>query len=270
MTGRGKPKRPGGPRRPAPKRDPFTTPVDPKAEGPMRVQRALARAGLASRREADRLVAEGRVHINGIPALTGQVVDPTRDVITVDGRAVKTAVTSTTWIVLHKPSGVMTTKSDPEGRPTVFELVAPVPGLVYVGRLDFLTEGLLLLTTDGQAAHRLTHPSREVERTYVAIVRGDAPGAVRAARRGIELEDGPVHPVSVQAESLGERRWSFEITLIDGRTREVRRLCEALGLTVERLIRTRYGPVSLDDLPVGESRPLTSRERTVIEALSGG
>ncbi len=234
----------------------------------MRVQRALARAGVASRREADRLVAEGRVSVNGVPALTGQVVDPARDRITVDGEPVPIAVTSTTWIVLHKPAGVMTTKVDPEGRPTVFDLVGSVPGLVYVGRLDFLTEGLLLLTTDGQAAHRLTHPSREVERTYVAIVRGDAPGAARLARRGVELDDGLVQPVDVIAESLGDRRWSFEITLIDGRTREVRRLCEALGLTVERLVRTRYGPVNLDDLPAGESRPLTARERAVIEALS--
>ncbi len=235
----------------------------------MRVQRALARAGVASRREADRLVAAGRVAVNGAVAVTGQVVDPARDTITVDGRAVRVARTTTTWIVLHKPSGVMTTRVDPEGRPTVFDLVDPVPGLVYVGRLDFLTEGLLLLTTDGQAAHRLTHPSREVERTYVAVVRGDAPGAARLARRGVELDDGPVHPVSVRADPLGERRWSFEITLVDGRTREVRRLCEALGLTVERLVRTRYGPVHLDDLPEGASRPLTARERAMLEALSG-
>ena len=138
------------------------------------------------------------------------------------------------------------------------------------GRLDFLTEGLLLLTTDGTAAHALTHPSREVERTYVAIVRGDAAGAARIARGGVELEDGPVHPVDVRAEPLGERRWTFEITLVDGRTREVRRLCESLGLTVERLVRTRYGPVELGELPPGESRPLTASERAIIEALSGG
>jgi 23S rRNA pseudouridine2605 synthase len=236
----------------------------------MRIQRALARAGVASRREADRLVAEGRVLVNGMPALTGQVVDPARDVITVDGTRVRTAPEQTTWIVLHKPAGVMTTRTDPQGRPTVFGLVPPVPGLVYVGRLDFLTEGLLLLTTDGQAAHRLTHPSREVERTYVAVVRGDAAAAARVARGGVELEDGPVHPVAVRADPLGERRWAFEITLVDGRTREVRRLCEALGLTVERLVRTRYGPVELGDLPAGATRPLTARERSVIEAISHG
>ncbi len=235
----------------------------------MRVQRALARAGIASRREADRLVAAGRVTINGAVAQTGQVCDPARDTIAIDGEKVAVAVRSTTWIVLHKPSGVMTTRADPQGRPTVFDLVEAVPGLVYVGRLDFLTEGLLLLTTDGTAAHALTHPSREVERTYVAIVRGDAAGAARIARGGVELEDGPVHPVDVRAEPLGERRWTFEITLVDGRTREVRRLCESLGLTVERLVRTRYGPVELGELPPGESRPLTSSERSIIEALSG-
>lgn len=262
------PKR-GGPRRGAPTRDPFSTPVDPNAEGPMRIQRALARAGIVSRREADRLVAAGRVSINGAVAEIGQSVDPARDRIEINGEAVQVTVRSTTWMVLHKPSGFMTTRADPQGRPTVFELVEPVPGLVYVGRLDFLTEGLLLLTTDGQAAHALTHPSKEVERTYVAVVRGDAAGAAREARRGVELEDGPVHPVSVRAEALGERRWSFEITLIDGRTREVRRLCEALGLTVERLVRTRYGPVELGELPPGESRPLSPRERTMIEALCG-
>jgi 23S rRNA pseudouridine2605 synthase len=234
----------------------------------MRIQRALARAGIASRREADRLVAEGRVFVNGALALTGQVVDPARDTITVDGKPVRAARTSTTWIVLHKPAGVMTTRTDPQGRPTVFDLVDPVPGLVYVGRLDFLTEGLLLLTTDGQAAHRLTHPSREVERTYVAVVRGDAATAARIARNGVELDDGLVEPVSVRADPLGDRRWAFEITLVDGRTREVRRLCEALGLTVERLVRTRYGPVELGELPAGETRPLTARERSVIEALS--
>lgn len=234
----------------------------------MRVQRALARAGVASRREADRLVAEGRVLVNGERALTGQLVDPARDVLSLDGRPVVIAPVARTWIVLHKPAGVMTTRTDPQGRPTVFDLVDDVPGLVYVGRLDFLTEGLLLLTTDGRAAHALTHPSREVERTYVATVRGDAAGAARAARRGVELDDGPVRPVAVHAEPIGDRRWAFELTLVDGRTREVRRLCDALGLTVERLVRTRYGPVELGDLPRGATRALTRQERAAIEAIA--
>src|SRR5205823_2414400 len=165
---------------------PRLEPGRPAARGPMRVQRALARAGVASRREADTLVAEGRITVNGEVATIGQVVDPARDTIALDGKRV-TAPVAAQWIVLNKPAGVLTTRRDPEGRPTVFDLVPDWPGLTYVGRLDFMTEGVLLLTTDGDAAHRLTHPSSEVERTYVAVVRGNAPEAVRTARRGIDL-----------------------------------------------------------------------------------
>lgn len=233
----------------------------------MRVQRALARAGLTSRREADRAVAEGRVQVNGAIALIGQQVDPASDRITLDGKPVNVHVTAHRWIVLHKPAAVMTTRSDPQGRPTVFDLVERVPGLVYVGRLDFMTEGVLLLTTDGKAAHALTHPSFEIERTYVATVQGDAVGAAREARRGVELEDGVVVPREVVAHPLGQRRWAFEITIAEGRTHEVRRLCDALGLQVERLVRTRFGPVRLGDLAPGETRALNSNERSVLEAL---
>ncbi|MBU6366892.1 MAG: hypothetical protein KJT01_11835, partial [Gemmatimonadetes bacterium] len=119
-------------------------------------------------------------------------------------------------------------------------------------------------------AHALTHPSRGVERTYEATVRGDAVAAAREARRGVELEDGPVLPIDVQVRPLGKRRWAFEVTLAEGRNREVRRLCEALGLEVERLVRTRFGPVRLGDLPTGGSRPLTAKERDVIVALAAG
>jgi 23S rRNA pseudouridine2605 synthase len=233
----------------------------------MRVQRALARAGVASRREAETLVAEGRVLVNGEPATIGQVVDPARDHLTLDGKPVAAPVAAQ-WIVLHKPPGVLTTRKDPEGRPTVFDIVPDWPGLTYVGRLDFMTEGVLLLTTDGEAAHRLTHPSSEVERTYVALVRGNAPEAVRSARRGIELEDGLVRPVHVEAHPAGGRRWQFEITIAEGRTREVRRVCEALGLQVDRLVRVQFGPVRLGDLPAGSTRALTVSERRVIEALA--
>jgi 23S rRNA pseudouridine2605 synthase len=161
----------------------------------------------------------------------------------------------------------MTTRSDPQGRKTVFDLVESTPGLTYVGRLDYLTEGVLLLTNQGDAAHALMHPSGEVERTYVAIVTGDAALAVQQARRGIDLEDGPVRPVAVAARPIGAGRSEFEITITEGRRREVRRLCKALGLTVERLIRTRYGPVELGDLGPGESRSLTQSERAAIETL---
>jgi 23S rRNA pseudouridine2605 synthase len=227
----------------------------------MRVQRALARAGAVSRREADRAVAEGRVSVNGVPADIGQLVDPARDVIMLDGQPVQTRVTAHRWIVLHKPAAVMTTRKDPGGRKTVFDLIDDVPGLVYVGRLDFMTEGVLLLTTDGTAAHALTHPSREVERTYVATVQGDAVNAAKQARRGVELEDGMVVPREVIAHPLGGRRWAFEITITEGRTHEVRRICDALGLEVERLVRTRFGPVRLGNLPSGEARALNGTER---------
>jgi 23S rRNA pseudouridine2605 synthase len=233
----------------------------------MRIQRALARAGVASRRKAEELVAAGRVRVNGAVAVTGQTVEPGRDEIIVDGKKISLPALHT-WVVLNKPPGVMTTASDPQGRRTVFDLVPPKLGLTYVGRLDYMTEGVLLLTTDGEAAHKLTHPSHEIERTYVATVRGNAAEAARMARGGVELEDGIVKPLAISALKLTRGLWDLEITLAEGRTREVRRMCEALGLEIERLVRTQFGPVKLGMLPSGKSRALSVKERDLIDALT--
>ncbi len=232
----------------------------------MRIQRALARAGVLSRRKAEELVANGRVTVNGTLAQVGQAVDPERDVIMVDGTRIGSP-SPLEWFVLNKPTGVITSRNDPEGRRTVFDLVPARPGLTYVGRLDFLTEGVLLLTTDGAAAHRLTHPSHEVERTYVAHVTGDGESAAEQARYGVELEDGLVRPKKVRAEKTCRGRWELTLTLKEGRNREVRRLCEALGLAVDRLVRVRFGPVELGDLAVGKVRSLTRPERAALEQL---
>ena len=230
----------------------------------MRIHRALARAGIASRREAERMIADGRVMVNGEPARIGQSIDPSQDRVQVDKREVELAETERVWFVLNKPAGVMTTRKDPQGRRTVFDFVPSAPGLTYVGRLDYLTEGIVLFTNDGDAAHRLTHPSSRIERVYLATVRGNVREAAEEARAGVELEDGIVTPAWVHVRPLGERRWEFEVALREGRNREVRRLCEALGLEVERLVRTRFGPVLLGKLAPGVSRPLTTRERILL------
>ncbi|MEW5915343.1 MAG: pseudouridine synthase [Gemmatimonadota bacterium] len=234
----------------------------------MRIQRALARAGIASRRKAEELVAAGRVRVNDSVAQIGQVIDPTQDRLTIDGRVIDIAPREATWFALNKPAGTMSTRRDTRGRPTVFAFVPDVPGLTYVGRLDYDTEGLLLFTTDGTAAHALTHPSREVERVYEATVKGDVEAAARRAAKGVELEDGPVRLVSARARPAPAGHLSiFEVTLTEGRKREVRRLCKALGLYVQRLRRTRYGPITLGGLAEGEYRELTANERTSIAKL---
>ncbi len=232
-----------------------------------RIQKVLARAGIASRRAAEEMVAAGRVTINGTVAQIGQSVDPARDVILVDGRRVGAPPKKDVWFVLHKPTGYVTTRSDEQDRPTVFALVPETRGLNYVGRLDYMTEGVLLFTTDGDAIHRLTHPSNEVERTYEITVIGDPRREAAQLRQGVELDDGFAQPRAVEVEPLGKRRWLLSLTITEGRTREIRRLCSEVGLEIEQLVRTRFGPVELGKLPLGEYRTLRTDEIGAIRRL---
>jgi 23S rRNA pseudouridine2605 synthase len=233
----------------------------------MRLQRALARAGVTSRRKAEDLIRAGRVRVDGVVATIGASVDTGRQRVTVDGRAVRAG--PVTWLVLNKPVGYVVTRGDPEGRRTVFQLLPRVPGLTYVGRLDVMTSGLLLFTTDGTAAHRLTHPRFEVPRTYWLRVHGGSEASVRTALsrppaidgRRVRVVDFRVRPVGGSVE--------VEMTLAEGRQRIVRRLAEALDLKVEWLHRVAYGPVRLGRLAEGKYRRLSPQEIEAIERLHG-
>jgi 23S rRNA pseudouridine2605 synthase len=229
----------------------------------MRLQRALARAGVASRRKAEDLIRAGRVRVDGQVATIGSSADPDSQRITVDGQRVRMA-THTTWIALNKPIGYVVSRSDPEGRRTVFDLLPKVPGLTYVGRLDLMTSGLLLLTTDGEAAHRLMHPRFAVRRTYWLGVHGTTAAQVRAALAQRVVIDGrAVRILESRVRAVG-KSLEVEVTLAEGRQRIVRRMAEALGLKVEWLHRVSYGPIRLGKLAEGRWRNLTAREIEMI------
>lgn len=229
----------------------------------MRVQRALARAGVASRRAAEELIRAGRVRVDGKVAELGSKVDPDRQKITVGGKPVR--VVARRWLAFHKPLGVVTTASDEEGRRTVLEFINDPAGLTYVGRLDVMTTGLLLLTTDGEAVHRLTHPKYRVPRHYTALVHGRTTAEIdKLARERIVIDGRPVVAEEVRVRPGSAGRSILDVTLTEGRNRIVRRWCEAMGLKVERLARISYGPVRLADLPVGRSRPLTPKEEAAL------
>ena len=221
-----------------------------------RLQKVLARVGIGSRRVCEDLIAEGRVLVDGETAVLGRRVDPETALIEVDGAPVGVRPDLVHY-VLNKPAGVVTTADDPQGRPTVVGLVPNEPRVFPVGRLDVDTEGLLLLTNDGELAHRLTHPSYGVEKEYVAEVEGLPTRAVlRRLREGVELDDGPTAPARATLVDPSVVR----LTIHEGRNRQVRRMCEAVGHSVVRLVRTRIGPLADRSLAPGAWRKLTGDE----------
>ncbi|KWX05367.1 hypothetical protein TH66_02885 [Carbonactinospora thermoautotrophica] len=225
------------------------------------MQKVLAQAGLGSRRACEELIAEGRVTVDGEPARLGRRVDPERQVIRVDGMRINTNPTLV-YYAFNKPRGVVTTMTDPQGRPCVGDYVrGRAERLFHVGRLDQDTEGLLLLTNDGELAHRLTHPSYGVEKTYLAEVPGPVPHDLgQRLRAGVELEDGPVKVDRFRVVGSAGNRAMVEVVLHEGRKHIVRRLLEAVGHPVKRLVRLRFGAVALGDLKPGHLRPLTQQE----------
>lgn len=225
-----------------------------------RLQKILSRAGVASRRAAEELIVQGRVTVNGeIVSELGSKADPVRDSVKVDGRRVRIAE-ERVYLLLNKPKGVVTTKWDPEGRKTVMDLVPSIAGLFPVGRLDYATEGLLLLTNDGEFAERVAHPRYETERRYHAKVRGTPNEEVLArARRGMTLDGERLSVDRAKVIEAGDNSW-VELSLHEGKHHEVRRLMQALGHPVEKLKRVSIGSLTAEGLSVGEYRALSPRE----------
>jgi 23S rRNA pseudouridine2605 synthase len=236
------------------------------AHPPERLNRYLARRGVASRRGADALIAEGRVTVNGEVSVLGTVVDPSVDRVCVDGYRIPSKTVAVT-IVLNKPAGVVTTRSDPYQRRTVMDLVEAVPGLVPVGRLDADSRGLLVLTTDGDLAHAVSHPRHGVTKRYLAIL-DRAVGEEQLAQivAGVDLEDGPARALAARHAGSDS---VVEVLMAEGRKREVRRLFAAIGVEVRDLVRTAVGPLQLGDLPEGETRQLRPAELSSLRAAAG-
>jgi len=229
-----------------------------------RLQKVLAAVGLGSRRACEELIADGLVTVDGEVAVLGRRVNPEVARIAVDGVPLSVRP-GLVYHLLNKPAGVLTTADDPQGRPTVVELVPTVPRVFPVGRLDADTEGLLLLTNDGDLTHRLTHPSFGVDKEYLAEVEGiPSRGALRRLREGVELDDGPTAPARVGLVPPNGLR----IVIHEGRNRQVRRMCAAVGHPVIRLVRVRIGPLADRRLAPGQSRELTPAEVRALETAA--
>ena len=230
-----------------------------------RLQKILSERGVASRRAAERLIAEGAVRVNDTVAQLGQSADPETDKITVSGRPLPEK-NKPVYLMLHKPRGYVTTLSDELGRTKAAELVADCGIRVYpVGRLDYASEGLLLFTNDGALADRLMHPRSEIAKVYEVTVSGALSGAAERLAQPLVLDGYQIRPPQVRLLRENERKSTFEITIHEGRNRQIRRMCEAAGLRVHRLRRVREGCLTLGTLPVGKWRYLTQQETEKIK-----
>lgn len=234
----------------------------------MRLQKYMAEAGIASRRKCEELIQAGRVKVNGQVAILGACVEPLQDLVEVDGEPLGKSQQKVT-VILNKPRGVMCTAQDPQGRPTVGDYVKDLPVRVYnAGRLDYDSEGLLVMTNDGELAYKLTHPRFCMDKTYAAICDGLLTKAqIAALEQGVQLEDGPTHPAKVrEVFKLRNGNTAFNITIHEGRNRQVRRMLEAVGHETLALKRVALGPLRLGDLPSGTYRSLTAQEWAELHA----
>lgn len=225
-----------------------------------RLQKILSSRGVASRREAEKMILSGRVTVDGVPATLGDTADPMANQIAVDGKPLP-GNGPRVYLMLNKPRGYVTTLSDEKGRPNAAQLVADCGMRVYpVGRLDMNSEGLLLFTNDGDLANRIMHPSGEVEKEYEVKVRGYHPGSEALLARPIELDGRPIRKPGVTLLQVSGQTARFRITIHEGRNRQIRRMAQAAGLEVARLKRIREGKLQLGDLPAGKWRYLTEEE----------
>lgn len=233
-----------------------------------RLQKIIAAAGITSRRAAEELILNGRVAVNGVVVTElGSKADPASDLITLDGKPIKPAE-KLYYVLLHKPAGYVTSLKDPQGRHLVTELVTDIPERLFpVGRLDYNSEGLLLLTNDGGWANRLMHPRHQVDKEYHVRVRGKVdPQQLKRLAEGVELEDGPTAAATVRLLRNEQLNDWLSITIREGRNRQVRRMCAAVGLFVVRLRRIRYGNLTLGGLQPGEHRLLSKEEAQALDA----
>ena len=235
----------------------------------MRLQKFMADAGVASRRKCEEIILEGRVRVNGETATLGSSVDPLLDIIELDGHSLRLEEERIT-VILNKPRGVVSTATDPQGRPTVMDYVKDLPARVYnVGRLDYDSEGLLVMTNDGELAYRLTHPKFKFAKTYSTICDGVLTiSEQKALENGVLLEDGMTSPAKVgEMRRLKNGNTAFNITIFEGRNRQVRRMLSAVGHDTLMLRRIALGPLRLGDLPSGSSRSVTEEEAIALDTL---